>query len=56
MVKRNGSVRNVQKNMQFNQIGKLILRPVELESTNVTVAHCFPGKIASSHTELSVML
>ncbi|KAG5582973.1 hypothetical protein H5410_053600 [Solanum commersonii] len=32
---------NVQRNMQFNQIGKLIVKLVELESTNVTVAHSF---------------
>ena len=43
MEKRSGNVKNVQRNMQFNQIGKLIVKLVELESTNVTVAHSFQG-------------
>ncbi|CAL5387949.1 unnamed protein product [Camellia sinensis] len=42
MVRRSGSVRSVQKNTQFNRIGKLIRRLVGLESINAIVAHSFP--------------
>lgn len=42
-VRRNGSVRNVPRNMQFNPTGKLTLKLAALESINVTVAHYFPG-------------
>jgi hypothetical protein len=37
-VRRNGSVRNAQKDMLFNLIGKPILRLAVLENTDVTVA------------------
>ncbi|MCD9643755.1 hypothetical protein HAX54_031426 [Datura stramonium] len=43
MERRSGSVKSVQRNMQFNLIGKLIVKLVELEIPNVTVAHSFPG-------------
>ena len=45
MGRRNGSVRNVQRFMLFNPIGRLILRLVELESINVIVEPFSPGKI-----------
>ena len=38
MERRNGSVRNAQKDMLFNLIGKPILRLAVLENTDVTVA------------------
>lgn len=37
MVRRSGNVRSALRGMQFNQIGKLTLRLVALESTDVTV-------------------
>lgn len=33
----NGSVRNAQRSMLFNRIGRLILKPVGLENIDVTV-------------------
>jgi hypothetical protein len=44
MVRRNGNVKSVQKNTQFNLIGKLIAKFVELENTNAIVEPFFPGK------------
>ncbi|MBA0592808.1 hypothetical protein Gorai_009779 [Gossypium raimondii] len=38
MVRRNGSARSVPRGTPCNLIGKLILRPVAPESTDVTVA------------------
>ncbi|KAG8491574.1 hypothetical protein CXB51_014849 [Gossypium anomalum] len=35
MERKNGSVRNAPRSMLFNQIGRLILRPVEQENTDV---------------------
>ena len=43
MEKRNESVRNVQRNMQFNLTGKLTPRLVAPESISVIVALYFPG-------------
>lgn len=43
MGRRNGSVRSVQRSMQFNQIGRLTLKPVELENTDVTAEPFSPG-------------
>lgn len=37
MVKRSGNVTSAQRGMRFNQIGKLIPRPVAPESTDATV-------------------
>lgn len=37
MGRRNGSVRNAQRSMLFNRIGRLILKPVGLENIDVTV-------------------
>ncbi|KAK9192392.1 hypothetical protein WN944_003082 [Citrus x changshan-huyou] len=42
MEKRNGSVRNVQRNMQFNLTGKLTPRLVAPASISVIVALYFP--------------
>jgi hypothetical protein len=46
MGRRSGSVRNVQRNMLFNQTGKLTPRLAGLESINVTVGLYFPGTIS----------
>lgn len=43
MVRRNGSVRSVQRNMQFSQIGRPIVRYVGLRSINASVEHYFAG-------------
>lgn len=43
MVRRNGNVRNAQRSMQFNQIGKHTPKLVALGSTDVTVAPFFQG-------------
>ncbi|KAF2283341.1 hypothetical protein GH714_002429 [Hevea brasiliensis] len=43
MEKRSGSARNVQRNTQFNQIGKLMARSVAPESTDATVAPSSPA-------------
>ena len=43
MEKRSGNAINVPKNTLFNLIGKLTVRFVVLESTNVIVELCFPG-------------
>ena len=37
MERKSGSVRNAQRSMLFNQIGRLILRPVEQENIDVIV-------------------
>lgn len=55
MGKRSISVRNAQRFMLFNLIGRLTLKLVELESIDVTAAHFSPGKIASSLIEHFVM-
>ncbi|KAF2314831.1 hypothetical protein GH714_036843 [Hevea brasiliensis] len=41
--RRNGSAKSVQRSMLFNQIGRLTLKPVELESIDVTVEPFSPG-------------
>lgn len=43
MVKKSGNVKSALRNMQFNQIGKLIVRFAALESIDATVALSFPG-------------
>lgn len=47
MGRRSGNVKNAQRFMQFNQIGKLILKPAELENIDVTVEPFSPGRIVS---------
>jgi len=44
MGRRSGSVKNAQRSMLFNQIGRLTLKPVEQESTDVTVEPFSPGE------------
>lgn len=56
MGRRNGSVRNAQRSMLFNLIGKLILKPVVQENIDVTVEPFSPGRTVSSLTEHFVML
>ena len=46
MERRNGSVRNAQRSMPFNQIGRLTLKPVEQESIDVTVEPFSPGNFS----------
>ena len=41
--RRSGSVRNAQRSMQFNQIGRLTLKPVGQENIDVTVEPSSPG-------------
>ena len=44
-VRRSGNVTSARRGMRFNQIGKLILRPVAQESTNVTVEPFSQGNL-----------
>ena len=44
MGRRSGSVKNAQRSMLFNQIGRLTPKPVEQESIDVTVEPFSPGK------------
>jgi hypothetical protein len=46
MVRRSGNVKNAQRNMLFNLIGKHILRLVALENIDVIVA---PSSLGNKH-------
>lgn len=54
-MRRSGSARNVPRNMQFSQIGKLIVKFVAPESTNATVELSSPGNTLESLTSLSLL-
>jgi len=55
MGRRSGSVKNAQRSMLFNQIGRLTLKPVEQESTDVTVEPFSPGEFFLSFFSLTFL-
>ena len=56
--RRSGSVTSAQRSMLFNLIGRLTLKPVALESIDVTVEPFFPGtynKLLIIHSSSSII-